>query len=83
MLVFVVVTTMSLTLFLPCVKANVLSAEFEEPVKNWSFTERGSSVYSAVNWASNNGGWRELRGDCYPPKGDELEAGDGLVDIFD
>ena len=77
------------TLFLPCVKADVqLASEFVEPVKNWSFEDRdmpdpyipNDGVYRCPPWETNKpigteGGWRELRGDCRPPY--------ALVDIFD
>ena len=54
----------SVTLFLPCVKADIqLSQEFVEPVKNWSFEEIGNSVCECPPWTSNNGGWRDPRSD--------------------
>jgi hypothetical protein len=60
------------------VLGNLSSSQYlVEPLKNWSFEQRGSSVYSVLSWSSNNGGWRELCGDCYP------QSGDGTVDIFD
>ena len=57
------------TLFPSYVKADIqLSQEFVEPVKNWSFEDRddsipGDGVYSCPPWSSNNGGWRNVRGD--------------------
>ena len=65
----------SVTLFLPCVKADIQpSQEFVEPIKNWSFEERGDSVYECPPWETNNGGWRELRSDI---------NGDGYINVVD
>jgi len=48
-------------------------------VMNWSFEQRnytlpGNGVYGCPPWETNNGGWRDLRGDVNK---------DGTVDIFD
>jgi len=65
----------SASLFLPYVKADVqLTPEFVEPVKNQSFEDIGCSVCECPPWASNNGGWRELRSDVNE---------DGEVNVLD
>jgi len=51
-----------------------LSQYLVEALKNYSFEERGSSVYSVLNWSSNNGGWRNLKGDV---------NGDGKTNLTD
>ena len=68
------------TLFPSYVKADVqLSQEFVEPIKNWSFEGRdtsipGDGVYGCPPWETNNGGWRNVRGDL---------DGDGDCDCVD
>jgi len=77
---FSITILLSVTLLAPCVKTDVqLTSELVEPVKNWSFEGRdhsipGDGVYRCPPWESNNGGWRELRGDV---------NGDGKCDMTD
>jgi len=64
----------------PIVPADIiLTSEFVEPLKNWSFEGRdysipGDGVYRCPPWESNNNGRRELRGDV---------NGDKACDVFD
>ena len=62
------------TLFLPYAKADQLSQEFVEPVKNWSFEEVSGPPCALEDWSTNNGGWQYRRTDI---------NGDGVVNILD
>ena len=73
-----------MALFVSSVKSDMqrnISLKSRETLKNWSFEERDhgppypcDGVYECPPWESNNGGWRELRGDV---------DGNGICNIID
>ncbi len=73
----------------PIVRADItLTSEFVDPLKNWSFEDRDMPVPYTANdgvfrcppWESNNGGWRELKGDV---SGEPYGEGWGGINLYD